>query len=520
MLFNSYSFLLVFLPAVILAFLVAARAGNQVRLVVLLGASILFYAWWDVRFLALLGASILINYQLSRILTRAIDEDNQRQANLLLTIGVVFNLVTLGVFKYANFFINNVNDVAGTHIHLAAIVLPLGISFFTFEQIGYLIDIRRGHLYRADLLRYSVFVSFFPRLVAGPILRYSEIGPQLDFAERRETRTNDIAVGLTIFAFGLFKKVVLADGIAPFATAAFTSASGGQIDLIQSWGGVLAYTFQLYFDFSGYSDMAIGAARCFGIVFPMNFNSPYKSASIVEFWRRWHITLSRFLRDYLYISLGGNRQGPARRYGNLLATMLLGGLWHGANWTFVVWGALHGTYLIINHGWHAIAARNATLARWQGTKIGHVLAVGVTFIAVMVAWVFFRAPDIHAGFTILGGMVGAHGIVLPDGLATMLRSQADTLARLGITFGDVSTTQTIKMYAWISVLFGLCMFAPNTQEILARFTPTLEACPEQAPTLTYCRWNFAPRYAVAAGALAFVALIAITRVSEFLYWQF
>ncbi len=520
MLFNSYPFLLVFLPAVIIAFLVAARAGNQVRLVVLLSASLLFYAWWDVRFLALLGGSILLNYQLSRVLTAAIDRDDQRRASVLLGVGVVFNLVTLGVFKYANFFINNVNEVAGTHIHLAAIILPLGISFFTFEQIGYLIDIRRGHLYRADLLRYSVFVSFFPRLVAGPILRYSEIGPQLDFAERRGTRTHDVAVGLTIFAFGLFKKVVLADGIAPFASAAFASASTGPLDLIQSWGGVLAYTFQLYFDFSGYSDMAIGAARCFGIVFPMNFNSPYKSASIVEFWRRWHITLSRFLRDYLYISLGGNRQGPARRYGNLLATMLLGGLWHGANWTFVIWGALHGTYLIINHAWHAVAARNAALTRLQGTKIGHVLGVAITFIAVMVAWVFFRAPDIQSGFTILAGMLGAHGIVLPDGLSTMLRDYAAMFARLGITFGDVSTTQTAKMYAWIAVLFAVCMFAPNTQEILARFTPTLEACPEQAPTHKRFNWNFAPAYAVAAGAMAFVALIAITRVSEFLYWQF
>ena len=520
MLFNSYPFLLVFLPAVIAVFLLAARAGNQIRLGVLLAASLLFYAWWDVRFLALLGASIVVNYQLSCILTRAIERDDQRQATRLLTLGVVFNLVTLGVFKYANFFVGNVNALTGAHLHLATIILPLGISFFTFEQIGYLVDIRRGHLYRADLLRYAVFVSFFPRLVAGPILRYSEIGPQLDFSARRETRTHDVAVGLTIFAFGLFKKVVLADGVAPFASTAFTSAATGPLDLLQSWGGVLAYTFQLYFDFSGYSDMAIGAARCFGIVFPMNFNSPYKSASIIEFWRRWHITLSRFLRDYLYISLGGNRQGPARRYANLLATMLLGGLWHGANWTFVMWGALHGTYLVINHGWRAMAARNAVLTRLQGTRAGHVLAVGVTFIAVMVAWVFFRAPDIYTGFSILASMIGMHGVVLPDGLAFLFRDHAQTLARFGITLGDASTTQLIKMYGWIAVLLAVSMFAPNTQEILARFTPTLEACPEQAPAHKRFVWSLAPRYAVAGGALAFVALIAITRVSEFLYWQF
>jgi len=520
MLFNSYPFLLVFLPAVIAAFLLAARGGNQVRLVVLLAASLLFYAWWDVRFLALLAASVLINYQLSNWLTRAMERDDQGRAGHLLTAGVVFNLAMLALFKYANFFVTNVNAVAGTEWHLAAIVLPLGISFFTFEQIGYLVDIRRGHLYRADLLRYSVFVSFFPRLVAGPILRYSEIGPQLDFSARKESRTNDVAVGLTIFAFGLFKKVVLADGIAPYASAAFTSASTGPLDMIQAWGGILAYTFQLYFDFSGYSDMAIGAARCFGIVFPMNFNSPYKSASIIEFWRRWHITLSRFLRDYLYISLGGNRQGPARRHANLLATMLLGGLWHGANWTFVIWGALHGCYLIINHGWRTIAARSPALARLQGTRFGHVLAVAITFIAVMVAWVFFRAPDINTAFSILGGMVGAHGIVIPDGLAAIFRDQADLLARFGITFGDASTTQMAKMYAWVIALFAVSMFAPNTQEILARFTPTLEACPEQAPTHRRFAWNLAPRYAVAAGAITFIALIAITRVSEFLYWQF
>jgi len=342
MLFNSYEFLFAFFPAAIAAYHLLGR-GQDGRAAVLLVASLVFYASWDWRFLALLVASILANYALGIQLRRSMQAGRHGFADAILAAGVTLNLLVLGVFKYAGFVVANLNALAGTDLVLARIILPLGISFFTFEQVGFLIDLRRGHAYRLNLLRYAVFVTFFPRLVAGPILRYGEIVPQLEGTGRATGLAADLAVGLSIFAIGLAKKALLADGISPFVATHFNAADGQQLDLFMAWGGALAYTCQLYFDFSGYSDMAIGAARCFGIRFPQNFNSPYKSASIVEFWRRWHMTLSRFLRDYLYISLGGNRRGKVRRYVNLLVTMMLGGLWHGANWTFLAWGALHGT---------------------------------------------------------------------------------------------------------------------------------------------------------------------------------
>ncbi|MGH7152377.1 MAG: MBOAT family O-acyltransferase, partial [Acetobacteraceae bacterium] len=346
MLFNSHEFLFLFFPLALIAFHFLHRYGEQAQIAALLSVSLLFYASWDVRFLLLLGGSILGNYAIGRSLDATVERGNGRRANQLLTVGVSLDLLVLGCFKYAHFVVDNVNSVSGTNFTLERIILPLGISFFTFEQIGYLVDIRRGRIYHTDLLRYAVFVSFFPRLVAGPIRRYSEILPQLAEGRRPRDSLEDLAVGLTMFAIGLVKKTLLADGIAPFAGPVFTAAAQGTpIDLLPAWGAALAYTCQLYFDFSGYSDMAIGAARCFGIRFPANFNSPYKSTSIIEFWRRWHITLSRFLRDYLYIPLGGNRRGRVRRYVNLMVTMLLGGLWHGANWTFVAWGGLHGLYL-------------------------------------------------------------------------------------------------------------------------------------------------------------------------------
>lgn len=520
MLFNSYPFLFLFFPAVLALFFLAARFGDHARRLVLLAGSLFFYAWWDARFLTLLGGSVLVNYYLSGLLTAAVARGEDDRAHRFLVTGVVFNLITLGVFKYANFFVDNVSAMTGMDLHLATIILPLGISFFTFEQIGYLVDVRRGHLYRASFLNYALFVSFFPRLIAGPILRYNEVGPQFDFSSRRGQISSDIAVGLTIFLFGLFKKVVLADGIAPFATDAFTAAAGGKsLDLLAAWGGVLAYAFQLYFDFSGYSDMAIGAARCFGIKFPMNFNSPYKATSIVAFWHRWHITLSRFLRDYLYVSLGGNRKGPVRRYANLMMTMLLGGFWHGANWTFMVWGALHGFYLMVNHAWLALTKRSPLLSAFRMTNASHIMGFAVTFLAVLVAWVFFRAPDFGTAISILAGMTGAHGLTLPDGLAVMLQDYAAALASVGITFGDASVTYLFRMYMWVGALFIIAVFAPNTQQILAVFDPVLEPV-DAGVRWPRLQWSFAPRYAVAAGIAGFLAVISITRVSEFLYWQF
>ena len=522
MLFNSYQFLFLFFPCSLLVFHLLGRRSPQIRIAVMLAASIVFYASWDVRFLLLLGGSILTNFGFGRALERAVEPRRERLANWLLALGVASNLLVLGAFKYTPFMIANLNAISGADFTVGRLILPLGISFFTFEQIGYLVDVRRGHRYGADLLRFAVFVSFFPRLVAGPILRYSEILPQLSDDRRTADQAENLAVGLTMFAIGLVKKAVLADGIAPFASPVFAAAaSGAPVDFFLAWGGALAYTCQLYFDFSGYSDMAIGAARCFGIQFPANFNSPYKSSSIIEFWRRWHMTLSRFLRDYLYIPLGGNRRGPVRRYLNLMITMLLGGLWHGANWTFVAWGGLHGLYLMVNHGWAGIRANRGAPNRLYSSFTARAFGFALTFVAVVVAWVFFRAPSFAAALDMLGGMAGRHGATLPAGLAFALHPVMPVLRGLGIGFAHESGSQMIRMWSWITALLAIAWVLPNSQELLARYRPVLEMNRNHTLTVpTRLVWRLTPAWAIFAGALAFLGVISITHVSEFLYWQF
>jgi len=288
-----------------------------------------------------------------------------------------------------------------------------------------------------------------------------------------------------------------------------------------AWGGVLSYSCQLYFDFSGYSDMAIGAGRCFGIRLPMNFASPYKASSIIDFWRRWHITLSRFLRDYLYVSLGGNRRGPVRRYANLMITMLLGGLWHGANWTFMGWGGLHGIYLVMNHGWLAIAERSVIIQRFRASAAGKVFGFALTFCAVVVAWTFFRAPSFGAAFDLIRSMAGQHGTVVPTGFAYSLQPIRGLLEAVGIRFGDTSGAQLVTMYLWVVILLSIALFLPNTQELLERYRPVFESRPVTNTNGRWrLRWSQSPVWAGLTGVMAFVGIISITHVSEFLYWQF
>ena len=521
MLFNSYQFIFVFFPAALGLYFILSRFGREARLALLLAASLVFYGWWDARFLALLISSMTANFLIGLQLTRLAAADQRGLARIWLTIGVSLNLLVLAVFKYANFFIANLDMVAGTHWDLGHIILPLGISFFTFEQISYLVDIVRGHRYPADPLSYAVFVSFFPRLVAGPILRYSEIEPQLAPSRAPRFSFEDLAVGLTIFFIGLAKKSFLADGVAPYVVPGFSAAhAGNHVEFFTAWGSALAYTCQLYFDFSGYSDMAIGAARCFGIRFPLNFASPYKSTNIVEFWHRWHMTLSRFLRDYLYIPLGGNRHGRLRRYLNLLITMLLGGLWHGANWTFVCWGGLHGLYLMANHAWGASGKRVSFVAHLRQSSLWRFVAWLLTFLAVVIGWVFFRSPDFATALHLLEGMAGVNGAVLPNALLALPESVRTALSAIGITFGLGSGTTFVSTYLWVGALLFVALTMPNTQELLARFGPALDVRPEHVKTRLYARWSLSAGWAVALGTIAFIGLISITRVSEFLYWQF
>ncbi|MEA2029108.1 MAG: MBOAT family protein [Campylobacterota bacterium] len=390
MLFNSYEFIFLFLPVVFFTyyFLLSKRlvVGAKGFLVF---SSLFFYSWWNIAYLPLILSSMLFNYIVGSSLNGA-KEHIKIGKKQLLSIGIIANLGLLGYFKYADFFISNLNAL-GASIGLLELALPLAISFFTFQQIAYLVDSYRGETNEYDFLNYALFVTFFPQLIAGPIVHHKEMMPQFASRWNAVKKYRNIALGMFIFSMGLFKKVVIADTFAVWATAGFDSAT--TLTFFEAWATSLSYTFQLYFDFSGYTDMAIGVALLFNIKLPINFNSPYKATDIQDFWRRWHMTLSRFLKDYIYIPLGGNRKGSFRTYNNLMATFILGGLWHGAGWTFVFWGFLHGLALVIHRLWQSI-----------GFKLNIIVAWFITFNFVNIAWVFFRAKEWEDAIKVLEGM--------------------------------------------------------------------------------------------------------------------
>jgi len=405
MLFNSYIFIFGFLPVVLLGFFWLARFSHTYAAGWLALASLFFYGYWNPAYVGLLLLSITCNYSFGTWIAKAgarSKEQGSRKKHLLI-VAIVANISLLAYYKYANFFVSNLSPLLGTDWNLANIILPLGISFFTFTQIAFLVDTYRGEVKEYNFVHYVLFVTYFPHLIAGPILHHKEMMPQ--FARHATYRINweHVATGMMLFTLGLCKKTLWADPIAVYSDGIFSGiAFGATPTIYEAWAGALAYTLQIYFDFSGYTDMALGIALMFGIRLPINFDSPYKSTSIIEFWRRWHMTLSRFLRDYLYFPLGGNRKGKTRRHINLMATMLLGGLWHGAGWTFIVWGALHGAYLGINHLWKALLPGKRWLPVWLGNLAGGLL----TFVAVMVAWVVFRAPNMTDATVMLKAMFG------------------------------------------------------------------------------------------------------------------
>ncbi len=497
MLFNSREFIFLFLPVTLLVFFLLGRVENKkIAMMWLLSASLFFYGWWDFNYLALIIFSMLFNFGVGHILSRSV---RNIRPKIILTMGVLANLAALGYYKYANFFISNVNIACSTDYRIEKIVLPLAISFFTFQQVAYLVDAYKGKTREYSFLQYCLFVVYFPQLVAGPIVHHYEIIPQFQKNVVYTFNSKNLSLGIAIFLIGLFKKIIIADGLSSYVTPVFTAAEHQVvITFFQSWSAALSYTFQLYFDFSGYSDMAIGIAKMFNIDLPLNFHSPYKSKNIIEFWRRWHMTLSRFLRDYLYIPLGGAYKGMLRKHLNLFITMLLGGLWHGANWTFVVWGCMHGSYLIINHFWQMIRTKltflqySSILTSWLGTV--------VTFLAVVLAWVVFRADSFAGASNIVQGMLGLHGFILPEQIASIIPGMArfvsvtaaDPLLGAGTTMG------VVEMLGMICVSCVLVWF-PATNE------------------MTY----FLRAAALMFGTYFIIQSILFSRaVSEFLYFQF
>ena len=491
MLFNSHLFLFGFLPLALLAVFSLGRTGMRGALAALTLASLGFYAWWDWRNLGLLIPSLVVNFTFGRLLTRDAQRKGQLASGGLLAAAIVFNLLLLGYFKYTDFALRTASALTGVPYALRHIVLPLGISFFTFEQIAYVVDSSRGRARPYGFLEYCVFVTFFPHLIAGPIIQHDELLSQIDERIRRP-RADDLALGLSLLTIGLFKKVALADTVAVHVGAVYdVSASAPVPTLAAAWLATVAYSIQLYFDFSGYSDMAIGLARLFNLKLPANFDSPYRAHNIIDFWRRWHLTLSRFLRNYLYIPLGGNRGGPFRRYVNLLVTMLLGGLWHGAGWGFVLWGGLNGVYLVLNHLWRGVwglPKDNAPpKSRWRLE-----LGLTLTFVLIMLSRVFFRTSSLQGAGRVLAGLAGRGGAGL-----SLLRAEWRAVLLL-------------------LVLYGWCRWAPNSQQWLAAKDPVLR--PVEGPA----RWQlaFTPRWALGLAALATTSLLLLNRVSEFLYFQF
>ena len=516
MLFNSYEFLFGFLPATLFVFFVLGRFAVRPAAAALALASFVFYAWWDVRYVALLAASIAVNYLTGYLTGRANAAKRSRLAYALTFAGVAANLITLGYFKYAGFLIANWDFLSGSAETIPQIVLPLGISFFTFTQIAFLIDTYRGIAREYNPVHYALFVTYFPHLIAGPILHHKEMMPQFENAATYTPRAQNFAVGLTIFALGLAKKVLLADGIAPYANDVFGAAARGEAPtLFLAWGGVIAYALQLYFDFSGYSDMAIGLSRLFGVRLPLNFDSPYKAANIIDFWRRWHMTLSRFLRDYLYFPLGGGRRGTVRRYLNLMIVMFLGGLWHGAGWTYVLWGGLHGAYLVVNHAWQAIC--DALGFRPRGTAY-RAASVALTFVAVLFAWALFRASTLPVAVSIIDGMIGRNGLSVPAAFMPALGAMGPFLQAHGLVFTLGGGTQFVKMCAWIAALLPVVFVAPNTQQIMGRYAPALAYAVENRRG--WLEWRPNRAWAIASGIVAAIGILALTKHSEFLYFQF
>jgi alginate O-acetyltransferase complex protein AlgI len=519
MLFNSYEFVLLFVPLTLAGFYLLGAVGGRLAVAWLVLASFFFYAYWQPIYLLLLVGSITINFWIGSALQQLAAAAEPRR-KYLLALGVAANVAALGYFKYTNFLANNLGALAGADLSLATIVLPIGISFYTFQQIAYLVDAAHGRTDRHGFIDYCLFVAFFPQLIAGPIVHHREVLRQFAEATIYRFDAGNFAAGLTLFIIGLFKKVVLADTLAQYASPVFAAARDGVApSLIESWGAALAYTLQLYFDFSGYCDMAIGLGLMFNIHLPINFNSPYKAVSIVDFWRRWHITLSRFLRDYLYIALGGNRRGPARRYVNIFLTMLLGGIWHGAGWTFVVWGALHAFYLVVNHFWNALRRHLGFPDRQSAA--GTWLARGVTLLAVIVGWVIFRAESLDSAWLMLRGMTGANGVVIPPDLFALFGQPTTVLLPIGATIGPLPLFYGPPQGVWIAVLMLVVLFAPNSQQLMGYIAPNDdEPTPSVLRPIVWPRWSVSRGWAVIAATAFIYTLTQMSNVSEFLYFQF
>ncbi|MFC0187307.1 MBOAT family O-acyltransferase [Fictibacillus aquaticus] len=486
MLFSSLEFILMFLPVTVLIYyMLLFFKLNVISRVWLVVASLFFYSWWNISYLPLLLLSMFINYFTGSAISKA---DSIGKKKTLLSAGIVFNVGLLGYFKYTDFFIENMNAVFDTNTALLNLLLPLAISFFTFEQIAYIVDAYRGSTKEKDFLNYALFVTFFPRLIAGPIILHQELIPQFHDAKNKRINAQNVAAGIFIFMIGLCKKVAIADTLAVYANDGF--ANYANLTVLEAWVTSLSYTYQLYFDFSGYCDMAIGIGLLFNIKLPVNFFSPYKARNIQEFWKRWHMTLGRFLTSYLYIPLGGSKEGSYKLYRNILIVFAVSGIWHGAGWTFVIWGLMHGLASVLCRAWPF--------------KLPAVISWFLTFQFVNVAWVYFRADTVHQANTIIKTMFSAGQFQLEQLTAPVLSfstalSFSFSYERFAFHFAETNLILSGLLAATI-----LVFFFKNSIQIKDSFQPSL-------------------KYSVWVSSMLFLVLSAVfllNKNSEFLYFNF
>jgi alginate O-acetyltransferase complex protein AlgI len=488
MLFNSYTYIFLFLPAsLIVYFILNGRRRTFGAKVWLLLASLVFYGWWNPVYTPLILGSIAFNYAMGTLISRYRERGRRKLCTSLLAVGLAGNLVLLGYFKYTDFFIANLNALTHSTVPLLGIVLPLGISFFTFTQIAYLVDTKTGRAKEYGAVNYGLFVTFFPHLLAGPIIHHREIMPQFDRLKNKVVDYRNVAEGLYLFFLGLFKKVVIADTFAIWANYGFDTA--GQLTLVQAWAASLCYTLQLYYDFSGYTDIALGSSLMFNVRLPINFNSPYRSLDIQEFWRRWHITLGRFMRDYIYIPLGGSKLSEVRTLLNVMITFFLVGLWHGAGWTFVFWGLLHGTAMVVHRIWQKLGL---AMPRW--------LAWFLTFNFINMAWVFFRARNFDDALKVLKGMAGMSGISAVQRSGIALTQAKGGIPIIDALFEGTGSNGTLVL-GMLLLFFPLSFIFRNSNELAAGFKPSTVQL-------------------IFLSLIAFVSVLFLGSYSEFLYFRF
>jgi alginate O-acetyltransferase complex protein AlgI len=545
MLFNSLEFIFFFLPLTLVGFFATGIFSRNWALRWIIFVSIVFYTWWRPLNVFIIAPSILVNFGFAKSLQRlAENEKRERTSRFVLLLGIAFNIAFLGYFKYVDFGTSTINDIFGTHLLLTHVILPLGISFITFQKIAFLVDVHAGRVRSFSFEDYCLFVLFFPQLIAGPIVHYREMMPQFKSAPCRFD-TENFAVGLTLLSFGLFKKVFLADHVSTVVTPIYDqAAASGGTSLVLAWVAAIGFTLQIYFDFSGYTDMALGAARFFGIRLPQNFDSPLKASSIIDFWLRWHMTLTRFLTAYVFnpLTLWMTRRRLAKRLPGLsghnttigafiyllmfplLVTMFLSGLWHGAGYGFVIWGVIHGFYLTINHAWRAIRPRLWS-DRLSYERVMNPVGWLLTFLAVAVAMIFFRSPTIMSAVDLVRGLIGQNGVALPQVIYNHLGPLAGLLHHAGVASVSPelwSGKDFGWMVMWIFALMFIALACPNTLQILDRYEPALGVKTRLPDTgvLKALRWNTSLGWTIGISAITVISMLSISGKSEFLYWQF